>query len=191
MNSIETSSQSKISSVMIFLTIWLICFLWFVCKKKIRKWLKMSSSNVSFRPQPEDIQFTVTEEENIHIEENLLTLIIKLVVNKTRCSSASLLLSEKQTLDGSSVWVLWFTSRANKFDCCRRLSACTRSFWYLSQKCLKTTGVFVGRDLGSCWRLWEYLSCSERCWCWPLVSDSSSSPSSTIFIVIVGMLWLT
>lgn len=63
----------------------------------------MSSSDVSFRPQPEDIQFTVTEEENIHIEENLLTLIIKLVVNKTRCSSASLLLSEKQTLDGSSV----------------------------------------------------------------------------------------
>lgn len=190
MNISETSSQSNISSLMIFLTIWLICFLWFICKKN----QKMSSSDVSFRPQPEDIQFTVTEEENIHIEENLLTLIIKLVVNKTRCSSASLLLSEKQTLDGSSVWVLWFTSRANKFDCCRRLSACTRSFWYLSQKCLQITGVFVGRDLGSCWwRLsrWEYLSCSERCWCWPLVSDSSSSPSSTIFIVIVGMLWLT
>lgn len=63
----------------------------------------MLTSKTLFCPQPKDIQFTVTEEENIHIEENLLTLIIKLVVNKTRCSSASLLLSEKQTLDGSSV----------------------------------------------------------------------------------------
>ena len=63
----------------------------------------MSSSNVSLCPQPKDIQLTVIEEENIHIEENLLTLIIKLVVSKTRCSSGSHLFSERQTLDGSTV----------------------------------------------------------------------------------------